>query len=169
MSLILNIPANDVSSDFIANTPDKIPVIPKLSRPKLFPELGKLLECLSRRDTLHYLHHLSRRVFRRGFGKYMHVVFHYFHSIYVKAVLFSYMQEDPFKIFRYLSAEYLLPIFGYPHQMVFKVIDGMFGSSYSHVVFYNSYRITLARVCLALQRATFIPPASWRVFSGVSL
>jgi hypothetical protein len=53
--------------------------------------------------------------------------------------------------------------------MVFQIVDGVFRPSYSHAVFYNSYGIALARACLASRRATFIPPVSWRVFSGVSL
>ena len=139
MSLILNIVANDVSGYFVTHTPGEVSVIPKLSCPKLFPELGKFLEYLSRRDALHYLDYFCRRIFWRCFGKYVHMVFHYFHRVYVKAVLFGNMLKHFFKVFRYLPVEYLFPVLGYPDQVVFKIVDGVFGSSYSHAVFYNSY------------------------------
>ena len=139
MSLVLNIVANDVDGYFVSDTPDEVSVIPKLSCPKLFPKLGIFLECLSRRDTLHYLDYFCRRVFWRCFGKYVHVVFHYFHRIYMKAILFGNMLKHFFQVFCYFPVEYLFPVLGYPDQMIFKAIDGVFGSSYSHAVFYNSY------------------------------
>ena len=41
MGLILNIPADYLSSNFIAHTPDEIAIIPKLSSPKLALELDE--------------------------------------------------------------------------------------------------------------------------------
>ena len=43
MRLILNIFSYYVSGDFISNTLDKITIVPQLTCPKLFPNLGKFL------------------------------------------------------------------------------------------------------------------------------
>ena len=149
MSLILNIPADYIGSDFIANTPDEIAIMPKLSSPKLFLELRKFPKYLPRQYAFHYLHDLSRRVFRRSFGKYVHMVFHYFHDIYMKALFLCYMLEDFFQISRYLSVKNLPPILGYPNQMVFQIVDRVLRPSYSHATFYNSCGLALARPCLS--------------------
>jgi hypothetical protein len=139
MSLVLNIMANDISGYFISYTPDEVSIIPKLSCPKLFPELGIFLEYLSRRNALHYLDDLGRSVFRRRFGKYMHMIFYYFHGIYLKTILFSNMLEYFFKTLRDFFRKYPFTVFGYPDQMIFQIIYGVFRSSNSHTVFYNSY------------------------------
>jgi hypothetical protein len=169
MSLVFNITADNVSSDFIANTPDKVSVIPQFARPESFLKLWELLKYFSYRDAFHYLHYLSRRVPGRSFGKYVNMIGHYFHGIYTKIKLFSDMLKDLLQVRRYLMVKDLLPVLRYPYQMVFQIIDGVFGSSYCHDVSYNSNSPIKARAGLALRRAAFIPPASWRVFSGISL
>ena len=139
MSLVLNIVTDYVSGYYITNTPYKVSIIPKLSRPKLFPQIGIFLECFSRRYTLHYLHYICRRVFRRCFGEYVHMIFHHLHCVYMKTIFFCNALKHILQIFRYLSAKYLFTVLWYPYQMVFKIIDSVFGSSYSHAVFYISY------------------------------
>ena len=151
MGLILNITSNDIGGDIIANTSDKIAVVPEFSRPEGFPKLGELFEYFSCRYAFHYLHYFSRRVPGRGFDKYMDMVFHHFHGIYVKAILFSDMPEDFFYVSGDVGIKYMLPVFGNPHQMVFEIIDRVFRPSNSHAILYNNYRLSLAKAWRALR------------------
>jgi hypothetical protein len=112
MSLGLNIVANDFSSYFISYTPDKVSIIPRLSSSKLFLQLGIFFEYLSRRYTLHYLHYLGWSLFRWHFGKYVHMVFHYFHGVYLKTILFGNMLEHFFQISHDFFRKYPLTVFG---------------------------------------------------------
>jgi|WetSurMetagenome_2_1015567.scaffolds.fasta_scaffold139432_2 hypothetical protein len=139
MILELNIMAYDISGYFITHTPDEVSIIPEFSCPKLFLEPGIFFEYLSRRNALHYLDNLRWSVFRRSFGKYVHMIFHYFHGIYLKTILLRNMLEHFFKILRYFLRKYLFTIFRNPYQMILKIIYSVFRSSDSHAVFYNSY------------------------------
>ena len=141
MSLVLNIAADEVSSYFVSHTSDEISIAPKLSSPKLFPKIREFLECLSSRNTFHYLNYIGWGVFGRRFGEYVHVIFHYLHCIYIKAILFCNTLKYFFKVSGYFLVEYLFTVFGYPDQVVFKIIDGVFDPSYSHAVFYNRWNL----------------------------
>ena len=58
MSLELNIFTGYIGGHFITNTANEVAVIPQLSSPELFSQLGELLERFSRRDVFHDLYHL---------------------------------------------------------------------------------------------------------------
>ena len=159
MGLVLNIPTDYISSDFITNTPDKIAIIPKLSSPKLFLEFRKLLKCLPSRYAFHYLHYLSRRVFRWSFSKHVNMVIHYLHGIYLKSIFLGYMLEHSFQISRNLIVKYLLPILGYPDQVVFQIVDGVLRPPYSHTVFISPTQLVRQASLLRLPANRF-PPLS---------
>jgi hypothetical protein len=54
------------------------------------------------------------RVLRRGFDKYVDMVFCHFHGIYIKIILFSYVLEDVFYVSSYIGIKYKLTVFGNP-------------------------------------------------------
>ena len=166
MILVFNISPDYVSGDFITNTSNKIPIVPKLSSPELFPNLGKLFKYLSGRYTLHYLHDFRRRIFGGCLRKYVDVVFHYFHRIYCESVFFSYFSKYLFQIGRDFFTQDVLPVFRYPHQVILQVIYSMFGPSYAHANFIAGL-FNFSNLILFTNRVetAFIPPASWRVFS----
>ena len=138
MRLVLNIFPNYVSGNFISNTPDKIAIIPQLSRPKLFFYLGKFLKYLSSRYAFYYLYHFCWRIPRWRFYKYLHMVLYYFHCIYRKPIFFSYLFEHFFQVARNIPIQYVLSILWYPYQVILQIVHGMFGSSYSHAIFIPS-------------------------------
>ena len=157
MSLVFNIFTNDIGGYFIPYTPYEIAVIPQLMRPKLLPQFGISLKYFPGRDAFQDLHYLRWSIPGRCFDKYMHMVFHHFHSVYTKFILLSYLLKDFLDVFSHLVIKDVLPVFRYPHQMILQIIDRMLGTSYSHAVCYNSYSITLARAWIALRLGRFHP------------
>ena len=146
MRLVLNIFSNYVSGDFISNTPDKIAIIPQLTCPKLFPNLGKFFKQLPARYAFHYLYYFCWSIPRRCFQKYVQMVFYYFHCIYRKSIFLSDMNKYFFQVARNITGQYLLSIFWYPYQVIFQIINGMLGSSYSHAIFILSGELFGKRV-----------------------
>ena len=132
MSLIFNILPNYICGYFIPNTSDKVTIIPLLPCPKLFPQVGKLLEYFTGGDALHHLNNPRRRISRRDFNKYVNMVFHNFHRIYSKLIFLSYLFEHVFNVTRYFFIQYVLPVLRYPHQVIFQIIYGMLCPSYTH-------------------------------------
>ena len=135
MSLVLDIFADYVGGYFVSNTAYKVAIIPKFSSPKLLSKLGKLLERFSGRYTFHDLGYLCRRISWRHLNKDVNVVFHYLHRIYYKFILLCYLPKYLLYVSRNLFIQYSLPIFRYPHQMVFQIIDGMVCPSNTHAPF----------------------------------
>ena len=135
MSLIFNISPYYICSNFITNTPDKIAIAPKLSRPKLSPQFRKLFKNLSCRYTFKYLYYLRRRISRRYCNKYMHMVFHYFHRVYIKLIFFGYLLKYLLQIPRNFIPHYVFSVLWYPYQMIFQIIYGVFCPLYSHTIF----------------------------------
>ena len=90
MGLIFDILPYYVGGDSVTYTPNKVSIAPKLPCPQLFPQFRKLLEYLTGRHTLQYLHCLCRGISGRYFNKYVNMVFHYFHHIYPKSKFFGY-------------------------------------------------------------------------------
>jgi len=159
MSLIFNIFPNYVCGYFVTNASDKIAVIPQLPCPKLFPQVGKLLEYLTGGDALHHLNNLRRRISRRDFNKYVNMVCHNFHRIYPEPILFGYLSEYVFYVTRYFFIKYLLHVLRYPHQVIFQIIYGMLCPSYSHaaVILKSNH---LLQVPLPRLSASHFHPAS---------
>ena len=157
MILVLNVFSDYVGFHLISYAPNEIAITPQLSSPKLFSQFRISLKYLSCRYAFHDLHYSRRSIPRRGFDKYMHMIFHHFHDVYVKFVLFGYSLENPFYVFSHLIVKNMLPVFGYPYHVVFNIIDSVFSTSHSHAVCYNSYSATLSRVLIALRLGRFHP------------
>ena len=145
MSLILNVFPNDICGYFIPYTPHEVAVIPQLMRPQLFPQFGIFLKYFSARYAFYDLYYLRWRIARRCFDKYVHMIFHHLHGVYLKLIFFSYFLEYFFYAFSYFIIKYVLSVLGHPHQMILKIVDSMSCTFYSHAVLYTSYPFTLAR------------------------
>lgn len=156
MRLIFNIFVNDIGSHLIPNTPYEIAVTPQLMRPKLLPQFRVFL--ISSRDAFNHLHSLGWRIARWRFDKHMHMISQYLHNIDTKLILLCYLLQDFFHTFSELIIKDVFPIFGYPYQMILKIIDNTLRTSDSNAVFYNSYGITLSRAWIALRLGRFDPP-----------
>ena len=159
MSLILNIPPNNLSGDFVTYTPNKISIAPELPCPQLFPQLRKLLEYLTGRHTFQYLHYLRWGISGRCLNKYVHMVFHDFHCIYPEFVLFGNPLKYLFQVPRNFPTQYVLPILRYPHKMVLQIIYSVFCPSYCHPTVILR-KALLRQASLPRLTASHFPPAS---------
>ncbi len=160
MRLIFNILTYYVSGDFVTYTPNKVPIAPKLPSPQLFPQFWELLKYLTGRHTFQYLHYLRRGVSGRYLNKYVHVVFHDFHRIYPELILLSNPLKHLFQVLRNLRTQYVLPVLGYPHQVVLQIIYGMFCPSYSHPILISPIQPFRQMPFLPRLTASHFPPAS---------
>ena len=132
MSLILNVFPNYVCGYFIANTADKVAIVPHLPCPKLLPQIGELTKYFTGRDAFHYLNHPCRRVSRRYFNKYVNMVFHNFHRIYPEIIFLSNLIKYGLQVIRNLFIQNILPVLRYPYQVILQIIYGMLRPSYPH-------------------------------------
>lgn len=155
-----NVAPNHFRCHSIPNRPHKVSVIPQLSSPQLFPQLGVPVKHLPCRHTLEYLHHSTRTVFRGRLQEQMHVIRHHFHRIYLQLVSLRNPFKDLFQPLAYLTSQYQLAIFRCPHKVILQIVYRVFGSSYrAHLAQFRGW-IRLRRI------SAFLPPASWRVSSG---
>ncbi len=159
MGLILNIFPYYVSGNLVAYTPDKISIAPQLPRPQLFSQFRKLLKYLTGRDTFQYLHYLRRGISGRYLNKYMHVLFHNFHRIYLELILLSYPLKHLFQVLRNFTTQYVLPVLRYPHQVILQIIYGMFCPSNPHAAVIQD-KALFRQVTLPRLTASHFPPAS---------
>ena len=159
MSLIFNIPAYNLSGDFVTYTPNKISIAPELPNPELFPQFGKFLKYLSGRHTLQYLRYLRRGISGWCLNKYVHMVFHDFHRIYPEFILFSYPLKYLLQVPRYLLVQYMLPVLRYPYQVIFQTIYGVSCPSYSHTTVIQA-KVLFRQAPLPRPTASHFPPAS---------
>jgi hypothetical protein len=135
MSLIFNVFPDYICGNLIPNAADKIPVVPQFPCPKLLPKIWKPLKYLTGRYAFHYLNHSCQRIFRRYFNKYVNMVFHDFHCIYIEIVFLSYLIKYSLQVTRNLSIQNILPVLRYPYQVILQIIYGMFSPSYPHAAF----------------------------------
>ena len=157
--LIFNIASNHISGHFIPYTSGEVSITPQLPRPKLFSQLSKFREHLSCRYTLHYLHHLRRRIFRWHLYKHMYMVFHYFQGVYPKTIFIRYLLKHLFRVLSNLTYQDVFPILRYPDQMVLDVKNSVFRSSNSHALFIHGKALFKQTLLLHLTVIRF-PPAS---------
>src|SRR4030067_58619 len=131
-SLIFNISPNHIGGHFVPYTLDKVAVTPQFPRPKLSSQPSKLLEHLSRRDTLQYLYYFRRREFRWHLQKHMHVVFHYLHRVHPEPIFIRYSLKHFFGVFSNLTYQDFLSILRYPHQVVLYIENSVLCPSKPH-------------------------------------
>ncbi len=138
MSLVLNIPSNDVGGYFVTYTTSKVTIIPKLASPKLFPELGKLLERLSCRDALHHLYNLrwriSGEVLQQIYARGLPLLPSCLSEIHIPP-LFS--RRLPSDIPKPLSPKFACGT-SVSHQVILQILQGMLRPSYPHAAFISA-------------------------------
>ena len=159
MNLIFNIFPYYVSSNFITYTSDKISIAPKLPCPQLLPQFRKLLKYLTARYSFQYLNYLRRGIPWRCLNKYVHMVFYDFHRIYPELILLGNPLKHFFQILGNFPTQYVLPVLGYPHQVVLQIIYGVFRPSYSHAIVIQG-KALLGQASLPRLTASHFPPAS---------
>lgn len=157
--LIFNISTNHFCCNFVSYTPHKIAVTPQLTRPKLLPQSAKFLKYFSPGYALKYLHYFRRRILRRYFHKHVDMIFHHFHGINPKTVLFCYSSKYFLRVLRNLSYQHPLPILRYPNRMIFDIKYCVLRPSYAHNIFIREesppWQIPSTRLT-----ASRFPPAS---------
>ena len=159
MSLVFNIFPNYVCGYFVANTANKITIVPQLPCPKLLPQIGKLPKYFTGRDAFHYLNHPRQRISGRYFNEYVNMVFHNFHRIYPELMLFGNLIKYGLCVIRQLLIKYVLPVLRYSHQVILQIIYGMFSPSHTHAaVILKSDR--LLQIPLPRLSASYFHPAS---------
>ena len=126
--MVFYISTYEFRGHLVPNGPNKIPVTPKLSTPKLSLHLWKLLEYHLRRNTLYNLDNPCRRIPRRSRQKQMDMIIFHLHRIYLKLIPLGYLLKDHLKPSRQIPLQYHLPILGNPYDMILQIIDRMTGS-----------------------------------------
>ena len=159
MCLILYVAPYYLRRNSVTYTPNKISITPQFTRPELLPQSWKLLEHLPRRYALHNLHNFSRRIARRCFQKYVHMIFHHFHSVHPHPILLRYPLKHFLGVLSNLAYQYMLPILRYPYQMVLNIKYGMFCPSYTHAAVIQENAL-FRQAFLPRLAASRFPPAS---------
>jgi len=159
MSLIFNIPAYNLSGDFVTYTPNKISIAPQLPNPELFPQVGKFLEYLSGRQIFQYLRYLRRGISGWCLNKYVHMVFHDFHRIYPEFIFLSNPLKHLFQIPRNFPTQCVFPVLRYPHQVILQIIYGVFSPSNPHAAVIQE-KALFRQVPSPRLTASHFPPAS---------
>ena len=104
---------------------------------------------------------------RRCLNKYVHMVFRDFHRIYPELIFLGNLLKHLFQILRNFPTQYVFPVLRYPHQVVLRAYTACLVLLTPMPQLYRREPFSGKHPYLALQRATFLPPASWRVSSGV--
>jgi len=136
--MMLDILINDLASQMVSDRPNKIPIFPKFSRPQPLLQSRKHAEQFSCTYALYCPNHLTYRMLWRKRYQYMYMILCYFHLIYLKSIIFTYLPYQLFRTFPYLfTNKYLFPIFRAPYQMVCCVIYRMTRPLQSHASCYT--------------------------------
>ena len=133
LRLILYVAPYYISRHLAAYASYKVPITLQFSCPEALPEPWKPLKHLPCRYAIHYLHYTCWRIPWRRFQKYMHVIVHYFHRVHPESIFLRYSSNYLFGVLSYFTYQDLLPILGFPHQVILKIKNGMFCPSISHV------------------------------------
>jgi len=123
--LILNIFADQIRGHFVPHRPHKIPIAPKLPRPKLLLQPRKLLKHYLRAYTLQYLYNLCRRIFGWCRKKYVNMINLDPHCVNLKIILPRYLSKQLLYPLLQLFRQNMFPVLWNPHEMIFDVIDCM--------------------------------------------
>ena len=159
MRLIFNIAPYHIRSNSVTYTPNKISVTPQFTSPELLPQSWKFPKHLLRRYALHNLPNISRRIARRCFQKYVHMIFHYFHSIHPHPILIRYPLKHFFRVLSNLAYHDVLLVLRYPYQMILNIKNGMLCPSYPHAAVIQE-KALFRQAPLPRLTASRFPPAS---------
>src|SRR3972149_94316 len=125
-SLFLDVFSDDLRCHFVTHRSNIVPVSPEFPTPKLLLYLRELPEYLTRRNALHYLHHVSRCVSWRCAHKHMNVIPICRQCINDPFVSLANLFYQLTKTLRYTGPiQQIFPIFYYPHHVVTDVPPSM--------------------------------------------
>jgi hypothetical protein len=150
ISMIPDIPLDQISRDSVSNRPHEVPVLPKFSSPQLLLDLWKLLKYLARRNALQHPHHSRNRIPRRKTQEYMYMIRCHSHLLNLKTIILSNLPKYLFRLIPYVFPLNPFAILRSPHQMIFRIVYGMSSSSHTHEVSYTTFPLPPAD-------ASFIP------------
>jgi len=137
--MVLYIFSYNLCCYLIPYTPYKIPITPKLPSPKLLSHLRKFSKYHLGTLALQYPHYLSRRILWWCQKKYMYMIFHYCHPLYIKLIYLCNFFKYSLHPLRYILSQYHLPVFWYPYKMILKIIYRMMRPLYwAHTQILNS-------------------------------
>ncbi len=150
VSMIFDVALDQIRRDFIPHGPRKIPILPKLSSPKLFLHLRKCLKYLTCRNTLEHPYHPCNRIPRRKTQEYMNMIRCHSHLLNFKTIILCNLPNYLLRLFPDIFSLNPFPIFRRPYQMIFRIVDSVSSSSDCHEALYSTF-------CLLSADAPFIP------------
>ena len=159
MRLIFYVAPYHFCRDLVTYTSNEVSIAPQFTCPKLLAELWKPLKYLPCRYALHNLHNLSRRISRRCFHEYVHMIFRYFHRVHPEPIFVRYSLKHFFSVLSNLTYQDVLPILRYPDQVVLKIKDGMLCPFNTHAAVIQE-KALLRQTLLPRLAASRFPPAS---------
>lgn len=139
ISMIFDVPLDQICRNFISHRPCKIPILPKFSPPKLLPHFRISIKYLACRNTLQHPHHPRNRVPRRKTQKYMNMVQHYSHLLNIKTIVLCNFKNYLPRLISDIFSLNPFPILRRPYQMIFGVVNSVSSSSDTHVVSYTTF------------------------------
>lgn len=160
ITMIPNIPSDQICRNLIPYCPNKIPIFPKLPTPQFLLNLRILLKYLTRRYTLQHPHHLRNRIPRRKTQKYMHMIRRYPHLLDFKSMMPSYFLKNLLNLLPYIFSLNPFSILRRPYQMILCIVNSMCTPPNPHEDLYTMFSLPSAD-------APFIP-AHRTGFSGAN-
>ncbi len=150
IAVILNILPDYLCCNFISYCADEIPVLPKLTTPKLLLDPRIFPENDTCTNTLQNPYNLRNAISWRKRQENVHMIFSYLHCINLKIMILRYLMKYSPYSFSYISTKNPLPILRCPYQMIFCVVYCMWCSFQCHV-------LNIAHLSLPSAGKLFIP------------
>ena len=110
ITVILNIFSDNFGRYLVTYGPGKISVFPKFTTPKLLLHLCVLMKNHARTYTLQYPHYPGNTISQWKRQKYMHVIYGYFHRVYLKPMIQRHLFKYALHTLLYVTTKYALPI-----------------------------------------------------------
>jgi len=150
VSMILDVPLDQIRRDSVPNRSHKIPVLPEFSSPQLLLDLRKFLKYLARGNTFQHAHHLCNRIPRWKTQEYMHMIRCHSHLLNLKSIIFGNLRKYLPRLISDIFPFNPFAILRCPYQVIFCIVHGMSSSSDTHGASYTTFPLPSAD-------ASFIP------------
>ncbi len=132
MPMVSNIALHHRGRHRIPHRPNKVPILPKLSLPQMFPQLWILSKQLTGRSTFKDPHHLGNRILGRKIQKNMHRLFGQVQFNQLKAKVLRNLPKHFLRASSNILPNNPPPVFRCSYQMVFRVVNRMASSFNRH-------------------------------------
>lgn len=123
--MVLYIIPYHIISDLLSHCSIEIPLLPKVTSPKLLFHLRKLLEDLAARNTLQDSNHPCNRIPRWERNQYVHMILGDLTSVYFKIKMACYLEKKLFDTLSNFLNEDLFPILWAPYKMILSFVHCM--------------------------------------------